>query len=140
MINNVVLMGRICHDLELKATPSGISVMRLSIAVDRGYKKQDEERKTDFIDVVLWRNTAEFVARYFKKGQMIAITGAIQTENYTDKNGNKRKSVEVVANAVSFCGDKAESSQKPANINIDFDDIEIIDDGTDDEPQKLPWL
>ena len=71
---------------------------------------------------------------------MIAITGAIQTENYTDKNGNKRKSVEVVANAVSFCGDKAESPQKPANINIDFDDIEIIDDGTDDEPQKLPWL
>ena len=79
------------------------------MAVDRGYAKQGEERQTDFIDVVAWRQTADFVSRFFRKGSMIAVQGSIRTRSYEDKNGNKRKAVELVADSVSFCGSKAES-------------------------------
>ena len=91
MINTVVLMGRLTADSELKTTPSGISVTSFRIAVDRSYSPRDGgERQTDFIDIVAWRGTAEFVCKYFGKGQMIAVTGRIQTRNYEDKGGSKR--------------------------------------------------
>ncbi len=109
MINTVVLMGRLTFDPELRTTPSGVSVVRFQIAVDRNYQKAGEERKADFVDVTAWRQTADFVSRYFHKGSMIAIEGSLQTDNYTDKDGNKRKSIQVVANNVSFCGSKSES-------------------------------
>ncbi len=109
MINTVVLMGRLTFDPELRTTPSGVSVVRFQVAVDRSYQKAGEERKADFIDVTAWRQTADFVSRYFHKGSMIAIEGSLQTDNYTDKDGNKRKSIQVVANNVSFCGSKSES-------------------------------
>lgn len=107
MINTAVIMGRLTAAPELRQTQSGISVARFSVAVERPYSK-DGERQTDFLDVVAWRNTADFVCRYFVKGQMIALSGSIQARTYTDRDGNKRKSVEIFADGVSFCGDKPE--------------------------------
>lgn len=108
MLNCAVLMGRLVADPELRTTTTGISVTSFRIAVDRGYVRQGEERQADFIDIVAWRQTADFVTRYFRKGSMIAVQGSIQTRSYEDKMGNKRTAVEVVADNVSFCGSKAE--------------------------------
>ena len=119
MINNVVLMGRLTAAPELKTTQSGISTVRFSVAVERRYNKQGEERQTDFIDCVAWRQTAEFVSKYFNKGSMIAVEGSIQTRNYEDKNGNKRKAVEVQVDNVSFCGSKGETGTGGGNPNLD---------------------
>lgn len=125
MINNVVIMGRLIKDPELKTTQSGLSVVSFTVAVDRKYQK---ERQADFLNVVAWRHTAEFVEKYFTKGSMIAIQGSIQTRTYEDKNGNKRTAVEIVADNVSFCGSKG-GSGKP-NLNVSNDDFEeICDDG-----------
>lgn len=109
MLNNAVIMGRLVADPELRTTGNGNSVTTFTVAVDRRFVRQGEERQTDFIDVVAWRQTAEFVSRYFRKGSMIAVQGSIQTRMYEDKNGNKRKAVEIVADNASFCGSKAES-------------------------------
>ena len=109
MLNCAVLMGRLVADPELRTTTTGISVTSFRIAVDRSFVRQGEERQADFIDIVAWRQTADFVCRYFRKGSMIAVQGSIQTRNYEDKQGNKRTAVEVVADNVSFCGSKAES-------------------------------
>lgn len=105
MLNKVILMGRLTGDPELKTTPSGASVTSFSLAVERDYKSGDE-RKTDFITVVAWRNTAEFICRYFQKGRLMAVEGRIETRKYTDKQGNNRTAFEVVADKVFFCGDK----------------------------------
>ena len=113
MINSVVLMGRLTAAPELKKTQSGLSVTTFSIAVDRNYRR--EERQTDFINIVAWRQTAEFICNYFKKGQMIAVEGSIQTRNYEDRNGNKRTAFEVVDNNVSFCGEKRDSGSAADN-------------------------
>ena len=107
MINCAFIMGRLIADPELRTTPSGISVTSFCVAVDRSYVKSGEERQTDFINVVAWRQTADFVTRYFHKGSMIAVQGSIQTRSYEDKNGNKRTAVEIVADKVSFCGSKS---------------------------------
>lgn len=115
MLNNVVLMGRLVQTPELKQTASGVSVTSFTLAVERSFVKQGEERQADFIDCVAWRNTAEFITRYFIKGSMIAVTGSIQTRNYEDKNGNKRKATEVVIDNASFCGGKSENQQNTAN-------------------------
>ena len=109
MLNCAVIMGRLTADPELRQTPSGVAVTRFTVAVDRGYVKAGEERKADFITVVAWRQTAEFVTRYFSKGSMIAVQGAIQTGSY-EKDGIKRSTFEIVADNVSFCGSKSESS------------------------------
>lgn len=101
MFNLVVLTGRLTADPELKTTPNGVSVCSFSIAVERRYK-QGEERQTDFINIVAWRSTAEFVSKYFSKGSMIGIEGSIQTRRYQDKDGNNRTAFEVVANNVQF--------------------------------------
>lgn len=109
MLNCAVLMGRLVADPELHTTGTGVSVCSFTIAVDRSFVKQGEERQADFIDIVAWRQTAEFVSKYFHKGSMIAVQGSIQTRNYEDKSGNKRKSTEIIADNVSFCGSKSES-------------------------------
>ena len=109
MLNCAIIMGRLTADPELRTTASGLSVTSFSVAVDRRFQRQGEEKQTDFINVVAWRQTAEFVSRYFHKGSMIAVQGYIQTRNYEDKNGNKRTAVEIVADNVSFCGSKAET-------------------------------
>ena len=109
MLNSVIIMGRLTADPELRTTPNGLSVTSFTVAVDRNYKSGDE-RQTDFISVVAWRGTADFVTRFFKKGQMIAVQGSLQVRNYEDKNGNKRTAYDVVADNVSFCGSKNEGS------------------------------
>ena len=111
MLNRVILMGRITHDLELRQTPNGVSVLSFSVAVDRSFAKQGEERQTDFIDCVAWRQQAEFISRYFGKGRMIALEGELQTRTYTDKNGNNRKACEVVVDRVSFTGEPKQQGQ-----------------------------
>ncbi|MBE6825378.1 MAG: single-stranded DNA-binding protein [Oscillospiraceae bacterium] len=106
MYNRVIIMGRLTADPELRQTQSGISMCRISVAVDRGFARQGEERKTDFFDVTLWRQQAEFVSRYFSKGRMIHIEGRLQNDNYTDQNGQKHYRTAIVADNVTFCGDK----------------------------------
>jgi single-strand DNA-binding protein len=122
MINSVVLMGRLTADPELRQTQNGTSVTSFTVAVDRRFQRG----QTDFINIVAWKQTAEFVEKYFKKGAMIALRGNIQQRNYEDKNGNKRTAFEVIADEVSFCGSKAEKPQTPNND--DFEEIPISDD------------
>lgn len=105
MLNRVILMGRITQDLDLRQTPSGVSVLTFSIAVDRSFAKQGEERQTDFITCVAWRQQAEFISRYFGKGRMIAIEGNLRTRTYDDKNGSKHYVTEVYVDSVSFTGE-----------------------------------
>ena len=116
MLNRVILMGRLTADPEHKQTPSGVSVTSFSIAVDRNYSNKDGNRQTDFINIVAWRNTADFICRYFSKGRMIAIEGSIQTRNYEDKNGNKRTAFEVVADQVYFADSKSDARPAAATF------------------------
>ncbi len=117
MLNRTILMGRLVADPELKTTASGISVTSFRIAVDRNYVKSGEERKADFIDIVCWRQTAEFVCRYFGKGSLIAVEGQLQSRTYQAKDGTNRYVVEVVADNVSFTGERrdANSYSQPYN-------------------------
>ncbi len=110
MLNSIIIMGRLVAAPELKQTSSGLSVTSFTVAVDRSFAKAGEERQTDFIPVVAWRSTADFVTRYFGKGSMIAVQGSLQTRNYEDKQGNKRTAFEIVADEVSFCGGKNEAN------------------------------
>ena len=115
-MNQIVLMGRLTRDPELRHTQTGTAVTSFSLAIDRGYTPKDGgERQTDFIDIVAWRNTAEFVSKYFTKGQMAAVTGRLQIRDWTDKDGNKRKSAEVVADNVYFTESK--KAGKPARLS-----------------------
>ena len=107
MYNKIILMGRIVADPELKTTPQGVSVCSFRIAVDRRFQQKGEEKKSDFFNVVAWRQTGEFVSRYFGKGRMILVEGELQTRPYTDKNGNQATWYEVNAERVSFTGEKA---------------------------------
>lgn len=128
MLNNAVIMGRLTSDPELRKTTSDISVTRFTVAVDRGYVKEGEERKADFIDVLAWRGTAEFVCKYFGKGSMIAVQGAIQTGTY-EKDGIKRKTFEIVADNVSFCGGKENKADGGSQVTPNnFEPTEIDDD------------
>lgn len=115
MFNSVILSGRLTADPELKTTVSGISVTSFNVAVN-GPKNRDGEQRTDFITVVAWRSTAEFIAKYFRKGNLIGIEGSIQTRNYEDKNGNKRTAVEVVADRVHFLESKRNDTQQGNDI------------------------
>ena len=101
MLNHIVLMGRLVRDPELRRTQAGIAVTSFRIAVDRDYQSRDGgEKQADFIDIVAWRNTAEFVSKYFTKGRMAVVSGRLQMRDWTDKDGNKRTSAEVVADNV----------------------------------------
>ena len=113
MLNVVVLSGRLTADPELKTTANGISVCSFSIAVERRFKS-GEERQSDFINIVTWRSSAEFVSKYFKKGQMIAIRGSIQTRKYQDKDGNNRTAFEVVADDIQFADFAKRDGDAPA--------------------------
>lgn len=107
MFNKVIMMGRICSDPELKTTPNGTNVCTFRIAVDRHYTPKDEEKQTDFFNVVAWRQTGDFVNRYFGKGRMILVEGEMQTRQYTDKSGNTATWYEINAERVSFTGEKS---------------------------------
>lgn len=125
MLNDITLMGRITRDIELRRTDSGVAVASFSIACERDFKAQNGEKVTDFIDIVAWRSTAEFIHKYFGKGRMIVVQGRIQTRTWKDKDGNNRKSVEVVAENAYF-GDskKSETTQSDGT----FYDLEDDDD------------
>lgn len=139
MLNSVCLMGRLTADPELKSTQSGVSVCNFRIAVDRTYTPKGQEKQTDFINIVTWRSTAEFVSRYFRKGQLVAVQGSIQTSQYTDRDGNKRTAFDVVADNVFFAEKKAESGETKQGAGYDHspdiqgDFEEII------SPDELPF-
>ena len=139
MLNKVILMGRFTRDPELRSTPQGISTCAFSVAVDRNFVRPGEERKADFINCVAWRQTAEFISKYFKKGNMVALEGSIQTRSWDDQDGKKRYATEVIVNQVYFAESKRDSqsfqtedSFAPAN---DFGSLPepISPMGTDDD-------
>jgi single-strand DNA-binding protein len=117
MLNVAIIMGRLVADPELRHTPNDIAVTTFTVAVNRSYAKSGTERQADFIDVVAWRNTADFVCKYFRKGQAIVVQGSIQTRTYTDSQGNKRKAFEIVADNVHFAESKRDSSANTAGNN-----------------------
>lgn len=139
MFNLVVLTGRLTADPELKTTQSGIPVTTFSIAVNRNYRA-GEEQQTDFINIVAWRQRAEFITKYFKKGSMIGIEGSIQTRRYQDKNGNNRTAFEVVVNNAQFVEAKRDGAtpaggSEPASFsNADASDFAEIGGMDDDLP------
>lgn len=127
MLNSVIIMGRLTRDPELRRTQGGTAVTSFTMAVDRDFKSQSGEKETDFIDVVGWRNTGEFAAKYLAKGRMAAVEGRIQVRDWQDKDGNRRKSVEVVADNVYFADSKRDSKPQESRDDQEFDEIE--DDG-----------
>ena len=110
MLNRIVLMGRLTRDPELRRTQSGTAVTSFTIACDRDFKAQSGEKETDFIDIVAWRGTAEFVSKYFAKGRMAVVEGRLQIRDWTDNNGGKRRSAEVVADNIYFGDSKRDSA------------------------------
>ena len=110
MLNKIILMGRLTRDPELRRTGSGTAVTSFSLAVDRDFKSQSGEKETDFIDIVAWRSTAEFVSKYFTKGRMAVVEGRLQIRDWTDKDGGKRRSAEVVADNVYFGDSKRDGA------------------------------
>lgn len=147
MLNVVALNGRLTADPELRHTNSDIAVTSFTLAVDRSYVRSGAERQADFVDIVCWRATAEFASKYFRKGQLVAVEGSIQTRSYTDNQGNKRKAVEVVANNVHFAEPRRDSygsgqpsngyegHQQPAATVSNGDNGDFVEiDGDDDLP------
>lgn len=156
MLNVVAIMGRLVADPELRTTQQGTNVCTFRIACERSYTPKGQQRQADFVDIVAWGKTAEFICKFFQKGSTIVIDGSLQTRNYQDKQGNKRTAVEVVANNISFAGTKAadkpaardfeqqtqnytheaktaQSTPQPAYTQGNMDDFAVISD-TDDLP------
>ena len=125
MLNKIFIMGRLTRDPELRRTPTGTAVTSFSLAVDRDFKGQNGEKETDFIEVVAWRNTAEFVAKYFAKGRAAVVEGRLQIRDWKDKEGNNRRTAEVVADNVYFADSKKDGSDAPAQ---NFAEIDEYDD------------
>ncbi|MBQ4102237.1 MAG: single-stranded DNA-binding protein [Oscillospiraceae bacterium] len=138
MINNVVLIGRLTADPELKTTAQGTSFCRFSIAVDREFTRQGEERQTDFINIVAWRQNADFISKYFNKGKLIGIQGSIQTGRYTDRDGNTRNSFDVVVNRASFIGPKGDSNNAPVENTFDVSNVSDFSKVPEDD-SELPF-
>ena len=156
MLNVVAIMGRLVADPELRTTQQGTNVCTFRIACERSYTPKGQQRQSDFVDIVAWGKTAEFICKFFQKGSMIAVDGSLQTRQYQDKQGNKRTAVEVVASNISFAGAKAadkpaargfdqqtqnytneantaQSAPQPAYTQGSMDDFSVISD-TDDLP------
>ena len=116
-MNKAILVGRLTADPELKSTPNGVNVCSFSVAVDRRFVRAGEERKADFINCVAWRQTAEFISRFFSKGRMIGLVGSIQTRTYNDREGNKRYATEVVVDEAYFTESKGSSAPQTERTN-----------------------
>lgn len=135
MLNKVILQGRLTQDPEIKTTPAGVSVASFSLAVERDYQK-DGEKQTDFINIVAWRSTADFIGKYFSKGKMMIVCGSLQVRNYTTQSGEKRYVTEVIAESVNFGGDKQETQKNgnfEANNGVSIKDVEVTPDIADFE-------
>ena len=130
MLNYIVVMGRFTATPELKRTPSGVAYTRFALAVDRDFKGQNGEKEVDFIEVVAWRSTAEFVCKYFTKGRMAVATGRLQMRDWKDQNGNNRRSAEIIAESVYF-GDskKTDSANGEATASVQFEELDEDKDG-----------
>ena len=132
MLNRVAIMGRLTKEPELRHTQSDIPVVSFTLAVDRGFKN-GEERQADFINIVAWRGTAEFVSKWFSKGQLVAVSGRIQSRTYKDRDGNNRAAVEVVADEVFFAESKKSGSEErttnelPPPASEDFEEVYEVD-------------
>lgn len=141
MLNVVAIMGRLVADPQMRQTPAGKKVCAFRIAVDRGYRDQNGQRQADFLDIVAWEQRAEFVCTYFQKGSLIAVSGRLESRNWTDKNGQNRTRVEIVANNTEFAGGKNESktqNPQPGGYSAvpDYgaagnDDFAVIEDNDD---------
>lgn len=118
-MNVIALMGRTTTDIELKTTANGVSVASFSLAVDRKYTPKGQERQTDFINCVAWRSNAEFISKWFRKGDMVAVEGELQMKKYTDKNGIERTAHEVVIENAYFCGGKKNTNQQDSQPNVE---------------------
>ena len=141
MLNKVVLMGRLTKDPELRRTGSGTAVTSFSLACDRDFKSLSGEKETDFIEVVAWKNTAEFVSKYFSKGRMAVVDGRLQIRNWTDKSGNKRTTAEVVAENVYFAGSKRSEANENQKENFNALSGRLSDDFVpiSEEDGELPF-
>lgn len=134
MLNHIVLMGRLTRDPELRHTQSGTAVAGFSLAVERDFKGDTGDRETDFIDCVAWRSTAEFVSRYLSKGRMAVVDGRLQMRDWTDRDGNKRRSAEVVADHVYFGDSKREAGTSQGQITAyQPNDVAFQELGDDDD-------
>lgn len=136
MLNHITIMGRFTRDPELRRTGSNIAVASFTLAVDRDQKPKDSERETDFIDCVAWRNTGEFVSKYFSKGRMAVVDGRLQIRSWTDKEGNKRRTAEVVAESVYFADSKKEESNSNAQNGYNNQNAYNPTGGGYSEPQN----
>lgn len=139
MLNKIFIMGRLTRDPELRRTQNGTAVTSFALAVDRDYKNADGTKDTDFIDVVAWRSTAEFASKYFAKGRMAVVEGRLQLRDWTDKDGNKRRTAEVLADSIYFGDsrkDAQDGSSQPASggINVSGPDFREIDEDDGDLP------
>ena len=123
MLNHITIMGRLTRDPELRRTASGVAVTNFSLAVDRDFGSKDGEKETDFIDCVAWRQTGEFVSKYFAKGRTAVVSGSLQIRSWTDKDGSKRRTAEVVADNVYFADSKKEEAPK-----VDGNDFSVLND------------
>ena len=128
MLNKIIIMGRLTRDPELRRTGSGTAVTSFSLACDRDFKSQSGEKETDFIEVVAWKNTAEFVSKYFSKGRMAVVEGRLQIRDWTDKAGNKRTTAEVVADNVYFADSKRSESNDNQKENFNALSGRLSDD------------
>lgn len=140
MLNHVSIMGRLTRDPELRRTQSGIAVASFTLAVDRDFGAKDGEKETDFVDVVAWKNTAEFVHKYFSKGRMAIVAGRLQVRGWTDKDGNKRKTAEIVADSVYF-GDSKKDDSAGQSYNTGVGHYSPAQDFAplDDDDAQLPF-
>lgn len=127
MLNHITIMGRLVKDVELRRTGSGTAVSSFTIAVDRDFKSDGGDRETDFIDIVAWRNTAEFASKYFYKGSMAIVSGRLQIRNWQDKNGNKRRSAEVVADNIYFGDSRKSDGTALGTTEVEFTDLDSDD-------------
>ena len=141
MLNKIIIMGRLTHDPELRRTGSGTAVTSFSLACDRDFKSQSGEKETDFIEVVAWKNTAEFVSKYFSKGRMAVVEGRLQIRDWTDKAGNKRTTAEVVADNVYFADSKRSESNDNQKENFNALSGRLSDDfvPASEEDGELPF-
>ena len=128
MLNKIIIMGRLTRDPELRRTGSGTAVASFSLACDRDFKSQSGDKETDFIEVVAWKNTAEFVSKYFSKGRMAVVDGRLQIRDWTDKAGNKRTAAEVVADNVYFADSKRSESNDNQKENFNALSGRLSDD------------
>lgn len=137
MLNHITIMGRLTRDPELRKTGTGVSVASFTIACDRDFAdKQTNQKETDFVDIVAWKNTADFVSKYFTKGRMAVVSGRLQIRSWNDKDGNKRKTAEIIADNIYFGDSKSESTTSDFSIseNVQMGGFDVLTDNDEGLP------